>query len=270
MSDFGYFPNVSTFGQDDASGYKTTVTSSGSANTKGSWAQLAASCPFNADGVILSMQAEVAPSTPGTRDYLVDIGVGGAGSEIVVYPNLYFAQPGAQFECCALTYLPMSVPSGTRVAARCQNPTTSAAIDLKLQFVAANGFMPQQTANDYGSDTANSRGTAVTGGAANTKGSYAQLVGSTAAIMTAAVLCIGTGSVSNSDIALDLAIGAAGSEVVAVPNIFTNAIAGGAALAMTQKILLLPLSIPSGTRVAARIKDSVGSGVAYVSLIGLG
>lgn len=274
MSDFGYFPAVTRFGEDDATGFKTQVTSSASANTKGAWVQVSASCPFDTQGVIFSLQSETSLASTA---FLVDIGVGAAGSEVVAVPNMFSPPPYSQYAESFFTYLPVGIPAGTRVSVRCANSTGSSAMDVKLQFVAANGAMPHYSATAYGADTANSRGTAITcGAAANVFGTYALITASTTAPMRQALLCFGNGSPSEREIALTLAIGPSGQEVDIINRLFLTALMGNipsaippAIIALSINNILLPLCIPAGTRITAKTKESGGGSLTtYFSMIG--
>ena len=90
--------------------------------------------------------------------------------------------------------------------------------------------------------------------AAHTKGSWAQLIASTpsnASILRIAVTGVNTANTDTSTL-LDLATGASGSEVAFASNI---AIGGN-----QSNNLDIPLQIPSGTRIAARIQSVVTGG----------
>lgn len=112
--------------------------------------------------------------------------------------------------------------------------------------------------------------TTLTGGAANTKGSWVQLIASTdirstllwlipdsAVVATTATRC---------NIALDIGIGAASSEIVVISNY----------LGFSCKVnengdpCMIPLVIPKGSRVAARIAGTVASETMRLGVIVVG
>lgn len=260
MSDFGYFPAVTRFGQDDGtSDNRTQVTASGSANTKGSWTQLAASCPFNATGLILNTIVPLGSA-------LIDIGIGGAGSEQIIIPNIatFTGSTGTNFFVSEV--MPVMIPSGTRVAARIAGSSGSVSAYIKAQFVAFNGHLPLQTATDYGTDAANSRGTAVTTGSTGAKGSWAQMTASCEEITWLLWSFLGQNTLANSNWAFDLGVGGAGSEQVIIPDVYntTNPV-----YTFCLPQLLLPVRIAKGSRIAVRAAGYQGASmVVYPNLIG--
>ena len=93
----------------------------------------------------------------------------------------------------------------------------------------------------------------------NTKGSYAEVVTSTAHDCDGFLVSI-AGQTSNVRVLVDIAIGAAGSEDVIVDNIPWSA---------NQNLTVsfyVPYALPAGTRIAARCQSSTGSVVASVSV----
>ena len=62
-----------------------TITAGGSANTKGSWTQLIASTSKKVIGLAIGFMS---PTSAGK--FLIDIGTGGAGSEVVLAPDLFY------------------------------------------------------------------------------------------------------------------------------------------------------------------------------------
>ena len=90
---------------------------------------------------------------------------------------------------------------------------------------------------------------------ANTKGSYVELLASTArnydAMMITESYCQG-----DADYLTDIAIGAAGSEQVIINNIIRSA--DDIAVHYGGGILVFPIQIPAGSRISARCQCSVG------------
>jgi hypothetical protein len=153
---------------------------------------------------------------------------------------------------------PVSIPKGTRIAARAQASIASAgalAVDLIL---LGGGFQPTRPlgkVTEVGTDTANSRGTAVTSGV-GVYGSWAQLVASTARTFHA--LAIEAGNPNNptaaQSVTLDVGVGAAAAERVILTRIRWWHVRAGGGSNTTWTLGALPMLIPAGTRIAARIK----------------
>ena len=99
-----------------------TIAAPASAHTKGNWVQLVASTAKRVVAMTLSAHAV---GTTQLR-FLVDIGVGGAGSEVVVLPNIY-VKIGASYTRDGQNFGPLlvDIPAGSRIAARCQCATAS-------------------------------------------------------------------------------------------------------------------------------------------------
>lgn len=256
MSDWGYNPAVERFVGSDAGAGKATPTG-GAANTKGSWVQLFASAPFNATGLMLQVQCST-----GDRAALVDIGIGGAGSEVVILPNIYlWASTASAYSGLLSAYLPVQIPAGTRVAVRLQSSAASGDFYFKTQLFDAGGLYTPQLATAYGADTATSHGTVLTSGSGS-KGSWAQLSASVAGLRRG-LICIGKPS-AGADFWIDIGVGGAGSEVIAVPDLMA------ANTSTTSSVLVsIPLSIPPATRLAARTQASSGTPTINVSVVGI-
>ncbi|UOF79624.1 hypothetical protein [Caudoviricetes sp.] len=114
-----------------------------------------------------------------------------------------------------------------------------------------------------GETVGSSTGVAVTSNAsADTFGSWGQLKSSTAARVDAVHLTIIPTTGSGRNFILELGTGASSSEttLVAIPVYVPST--------SKEMRIMLPLTIPSGTRVAARCKDSTGSGVLRVTATG--
>lgn len=105
-----------------------------------------------------------------------------------------------------------------------------------------------------GVSAASSAGTTLTAGAVNTKGSYTELIASTAYPACGVVLSVGLAQNVNAH-AIDLAIGAAASEVIVVPDIFVHVLntRGG------RFSVYLPIALPAGVRLSARTQCATAS-----------
>ena len=133
------------------------------------------------------------------------------------------------------------------------------------------GIISGQRFETIGVDAANSRGTNITGDAsANTKGSWVELVASSAFDVKGIWIDIGFGSLA--DFLVDIGVGAEGSEQVIISNLYATPGATSGTALRSATTYCLPISIPVGTRISAR-SQSTGTGLGIrltVTLMGLG
>lgn len=242
--------------------YGTTLTASASANTMGSYAQLVAATTQTTSWAQISLR-----TTGATRSFLVDIAVGGAGSEMIVVNNLLFSVGGTAQARMISVLVPLTIPAGSRIAARCQSTTASATCFISMILFAdamgsnqhSGSYLQTYNANSATSFTIN----AVDPGAtANTKGAYAQLSASSTAFR-GFFLAVGPSSNTTSTTgtplwALDIAFGSAGSEIVVVPDLQLMGATTSAAVvpSLPSTLGYFPIPIPAGIRVAARAQCS--------------
>lgn len=239
-----------------------TAVTGGAADTKGSWTQLAAATSFEATALLLAVNTFYSDT-----NYLLDIGIGGAGSERVVIPDVLVALANGT---ALNVLLPVAIPVGSRVAARCADRYGGSDIYPSVTLLGG-GFVnpsPYQNVVAYGVVTSGSTGTTVdAGGSANSKGSWTQITSGTTrahkGLMVAAVrpdfaIQLGASYYQLSDIG----IGASGSEQILIPNLRyesnqgTGGISGGSPLLRgalePAMITLPPCDIPAGSRLAIR------------------
>lgn len=251
----------------NTAGSSTGVTTSfagGAVNAKGAWAALITSTSFDASGIYLT----ISTGFQDTR-YLIDIGIGPSTSEVVVVSNLLV---GVATGICLPVFIPISIPAGSRISARCQDNFGASTAYISANIVAGGWINPPpfNSVTDYGTNTSTSGGTTVDAGAtANTKGSYAQLTASTTyahkGLMVAAMRPTpATAMAADYTQLADVAIGASGSEQIIFPNLrFIASIqtggASGSPLAFTGRGQLnpaftpwIPCDIPAGSRIAVR------------------
>lgn len=117
---------------------------------------------------------------------------------------------------------------------------------------------------DMGVVTATSNMTVITAGTANVKGSWVQLVASTSIDFATLIVVAGMQSTSS---VLDLGIGAAASEVALIQNVMLR---GTQAAGCVVHPFILPLSVPAGSRLAARSQSATASATVQVSVLGVG
>jgi len=192
---------------------------------------------------------------------LMNIAIGGAGSETVVVANLDVGMKAQGFT--NQITIPIKLDKGTRVAVNIQSAAASKNYTFKFVFGKNDKKMRamQGYVDTYGADTANSRGTAVsTPGATNTKGSYTEIISATTQAYQGFFITVGGvdgTAISAGGHGIDIAVGSAGNEVVIEADIPT--------VTATSEAVDLPVPaifrkhIPRGTRIAARFSRSVTS-----------
>ncbi len=234
-----------------------TCTAAATDHTKGAWAQVTASTARDYDALLIALNVN-----SNAIGELFDIGVGGAGAEQVVVPDLLFAG----LDRHALYFLaPVAVPAGSRIAARMQ--ATNAGAGTTTGQVAVMGicgsFLSTPSAAriiTLGITTASTKGTTLDAGAsAGTYGAWTELAASSSADIAALALVAGNlqnttptdlGLSTNSG--LQLGVGGAGVETVicdGVPYTTSDTSQYG-----PLPGIWFPCSIPAGSRIAARIK----------------
>lgn len=116
---------ATTYGAVTADSEGTEIDPGGATNTKGGWVQLTASTTDDIEALVICTGKT--NTVPTASNYLLDIGTGAALSETVVVPDLYmrYAATGEVMLPQAV-YVPVHIPSGTRVAARAQSSTADA------------------------------------------------------------------------------------------------------------------------------------------------
>ncbi len=222
-----------------------TQITAGAANVKGAWVQLVASCQ-NANGIWVTIAQ---PSLAG--NYLIDIGIGAVGSEIVIISDLYYCSQSNARMLGTTRFFPIFIPAGTRIAARCQSPNAAATLYVGVTLLA-QGFMPSAVMSrvtTYGANETTSRGINVDGGAtAHTKSAWVEISASMANPAKLLNITPGFGNAAHGASAVryifDIGIGAVGSEVVIIPDCFTC----GFTYYAIPDWLIFPVSIPAATR----------------------
>lgn len=104
-------------------------------NTKTAYTQIIASTtqPYGALGLSVGGATGTAFSNGGV---LIDIAVGGAGSETIVIPDVYYQLNNVeQIFCVGTPLFPVNIPLGTRIAARWAYSSSANRVDLTLHGV---------------------------------------------------------------------------------------------------------------------------------------
>jgi hypothetical protein len=257
-------PTSETAGAVEASTTYTSVVS-GAANTKGNWVQLIASTAKDICGLLIGSKY---PSVACD----IDIGIGGAGSETVLVPDILIqASTGTPFD--RSLFVPIFIPVGTRIAVRAQS--TNASVTFYLAFIllqqacSPNRFPPSGFpslsfggAENAGFAAASTGGTTITAGAsAHVKGSWTQLIASTTRRVGFIIASVGKPSSTSAVFLIDIGTGGAGSETVIVSDL-ERYICNTAWWTADG----FPFLIPAGTRIAARCQSSVGGATIQMSL----
>ena len=188
-------------------------------------------------------------------DQLIDIGIGGAGSEQTLIEDIYLCSITSDgFQNADCIYIPIRIPEGARVAGR-----SSSAIDATI--VGANGgpgFMRGYAGCEtYG--ISSGIGTQMTGSdSANSKGGWAQITAATGFHIKALMAIIGrnnNNSLTDADFLFDVGIGGAGSEQVLIPDLpFT---ANATRDTVRPRIFgPFPVDVPEGSRLSGRIQGT--------------
>lgn len=226
--------------------YYTIVASGYPAHSKGTFSQLVASTPFDAQGILLGVYKI---GTSGDYYFLLDVAVGAAGYEVVIIPNVILGRFTDQ--TYPLIYLPIPIPAGTRIAARCQSDATGMSIFAGVGLLA-QGFLPSQplggVVSACGAELGTSRGTLITSGETGVKGSWAQLTANTPHPCQHVLVLAGRNGTEACGGLLDIGIGEEGSEAVLLPDL---AYWGGAGNGIIP-VVSVPCQIPAGVRLAAR------------------
>lgn len=118
----------------------TTLNPGATINTKGAWAELSASAPNDLRELLVALRRD--NDNPGAVEasWLVDIGIGAAGAEQVVIPDVWcYATGYNDFKGASTLWMPAQIPTGSRVAARCACNTASSA-DTLISCIVYGGY----------------------------------------------------------------------------------------------------------------------------------
>ena len=200
---------------------QTAVTASATPHTKGSWVELDAST--SQDAYLINVNLHDSSLSGTNTGMLVDIGIGGSGSEVVLIPNLLAGWKSGSNS----TVIPLYIPAGNRLSARVQAVIGSDTVNVGVRLLSSpNSFLHdmRQFGNvvTYGADEANSRGTRVFSSVADAKGAWIELTASTTEPHSA----IGVSAQGDTDVSLtgqtpfiDIGFGAISSEEMLLSNL---------------------------------------------------
>lgn len=256
----------------------TTVATSASAHTKGAITELVASTPAAAKAIALLVGGT--SSAGAASGALMDLMIGAAASETVLVGNLgvgNLTAVGTYGEAGGMWFIPVAVPSGSRLSCRWQAARASAtdasvAVALLDWDTTNSNWSPPSTLTALNANTAAT--TATGGGGWSTGTSWTQISASTAAAYYGFVVSLNsnnTAFIGNDVVAIQLATGEAGAETV-----IGTAQMGqrqGLAETYTQQLVwglpnYISASVPAGTRLCARIlNDGTNATTAEVIVV---
>jgi hypothetical protein len=242
-----------------------SCTASATPHVKGAWTQAEAAIPNGVKGIhMVVYSTAVAAANSST---LMDIGIGGAGSEVVVVENLNVGYKINPSQASWYQYIPLRLPNGVRLALRCQSATASKVPSVHLGWELGEGLLPCRSfgaVDTMGADTATSRGVTLTPNATiNTPGAWAEVIASTARAYHALGAMVGGAGETvlvGQTWMMDIGIGGSGSEVVLVPNIPLRNLSTSEEMGQYKKPgseWMADLHIPAGSRLSARVNSGV-------------
>lgn len=240
-----------SLGVSGSTDYGTSFTPGASDSKSGTWTQIVAATAEDASGILVII------TDAQNDDALIDIAIGGAGSEKVLLSNLIFS--GRDFTSIHY-YFPIHIPKGTRLSVDGQN-SAAAPTAMKCQIILfTQGFNPGGAlgiVDTYGANTGDSGGTEIDpGGTANTKGGWTEVVASTSRPIRYINMAFGfrdTFTQTDKYYRVDLGVGASTAEKVIIGDIvFVKS--------STTDIFLpsnmgFPVSIPSGSRLSVNMQS---------------
>ncbi len=241
----------------------TTVTAHATSHTKGSWAQLVASAPFDVTRIGVGSHSGTSGSSTNTSQ-LTDIGVGANPNEKVLIANIPTGYSTLHMSAGAgPAWFPVEIPSGTRISARMQAVITVDEVDIRLFMYGGTSWssIPVfQSVDTLGAVTASSHGTQLST-------SITELIASTAEDYKA----IGWGVDGGSDTSLgsspivEIYVGAGAAEKVLIDDlqVYTSGTEAVHQVVSPQGILPMEMNIPAGSRISAKYD----AGTANIGLV---
>ncbi len=244
------------------------LTSAASANTKGVWTEIIASTTHEAGWVVITLAASTAATL------LVDIAVGASTSEKIIIADLYTEAPGNVSQMAVRSYMvPVTIAQGSRLAARCAASVASGAVRVASQLVAPTFLTGSLGGNveACGITSATTRLTAIDPGAvAHTDSAPVQLIASTTFAYTWVIVTVGKGASivgGTWQVGLvDILLGAATAEKVLIPDLYYAITTAGD---RSSLVYHLPVSVPAGSRLSARVRSSWTAATDRIVDIGL-
>jgi hypothetical protein len=249
------------------------VTAAASSNTVGAYSELISSTPRDVTWCAIALRDTITGTGP--TNSAINIATGASGSEVVKVSNLVVSRASisSQEGGGSMFVFPLSVPSGTRVAASCQTTGISVVIRCAITlFDDAFGSVPGGGAVDtYGFNTSTSIGVQIDPGAtANTKGAWSEITPSLNYDLSGFFLAFDGGGTNTTSsivlIDLDIGVGASGSEVPVLPDwqFVITCTSPNRRDINPATTPFFPIPIPAGTRISARAACSTSTSTVRV------
>lgn len=245
-----------------ATSFTTDITASGTANTKGAWVQLGASTTqYHSKTVCICLGGN---STIGAGKFLLDIGVGTTGNEVVIYPNLICGATATELDRFYY-FFPANIPAGTQISARCQNSIGGNVIAASMMFGHLGMFSEQFGGHvlALGAQTASSRGTQLDASGNDVgKRPYTEIIASTTLPIKALIIGQSNEITSSTNTGwVDFAIGAAAAEKIIIPDWHITEQSSQDVKYPNTTQYPISVDIPTGTRISGRAAGSSGQGL---------
>jgi hypothetical protein len=255
-------------GVNTATSLGTTITASATQNSKGSWTSIGQTT-FEWNSFIISV-CNIAASNK-----VFDIGISDDNTNWwIIAPDLKV--PGLKYADFIEEFtMPLRVPAGKYIGARCAASTASHTLDIGLvgshsSMMGMPGYSRAVSLYTVGT----SRGVAIDPGATtNTKGPWTELIASTPTNVDSIIVMQGQNADVNrtatARMLMDIGIGASGQEFAIVPNLFSywTTTSDGP----TMNWGPITVSIPAGSRISARAQctdNTSGDRTVDVGVIG--
>lgn len=249
-------------GNVSASSDGTTITAHATPGSDGAWTQLIAATVDEWYG--MTVLIGYGGTLSGTQ--LIDIGIGGAGSEVILIPDIPALVRSTLGRCpCVRLIVPIRIAAGSRIAARVHRASAASvanSISIQGQSGVSRSIPPFSRATSYGVVLGSAAGTTVDpGGTANTQGAMTQLDASTANPIRVMYVIVTrnqvTAVVQNPSSLLEIFIGAGGSEVSLIPEFSSWAMSGTFDISSGETVHgPFFVNLPAGTRLAAKARCS--------------
>lgn len=253
------------------------TTANASANTKGNFSQRIAATSIDFDGLLLGLRAT---GNAAGHSTLTDLAIGAAGAEQVIISNMLADNNDTTVNRQYHFYAPIFIPKGSRISTRIQS-TVGAEVGNLFITGCSYGFTKPHDAltkcETNGANTADSGGVTVDPGAVTgEKGAYSQIAASINMDFHYIVVLLswrgniaGTGQRGR----LDIAVGAAGQEVIICKDLIYYTATGTGFDTLWPCVFEFWCSIPKGSRISVRAESTINDAtdrLIDVAILGFG
>lgn len=244
------------------------VTAAGTSNTKGTYAVLFASTPYDSYGMVFQVSQSFAAAS--ARHMLLDIAVGAAASEQVVVPDIPVGSANQISNGSPQYYLPIFIPKGSRVTARVQAAVLTQAVTVNAMLLGGaslpNIFTFQESVS-IGTTVADSKATPLLVGSSGTFSAWTSIGATLAHDLRAYVVCIqgDTGDTAWADNTVHLEVGY-GS--VAISTMHSFAISSAEGVLATWPVMPVWCRVPAGTQMQIRATSGTTGDTLQFALMG--